>query len=223
MVKSTSVKNKKETNPENHIDFPGHALSLKIGSWKAFFSNSQNKILIARALNQITCDGHLNIKGYLITDRRLYLVLRMELEHIDHALNLFYDALKKEIKQHLNWVESMERHWHFKKQPDPEELWKHLFIRHLLLDFDFIDAISYKKHPESYYLNPPYYNPRLLRLVKKVRKYDFCSAIDYSGACGPVFLHGLCDEACPEKYDEKLYEKSNVRHVESGNEKPLNI
>src|SRR5579863_2913056 len=130
MAKKGIIESKEEKNPEDNINFPGHAFSLKMGSWKALFPNEQNKILIARALNQCTCDGHLNIKGYLITDRRLYMVLKMEPERIDHALNLFYDALKKAIKQHLNWLESVEGRRHTIRQADFEELWKQPFTRY---------------------------------------------------------------------------------------------
>ena len=222
MAKKGAIGNRKETNPENHIDFPGNAFSLKIGLWKAWFPDEQNKVLISRALNECTCGGHLNIKGYLITDRRLYLVLGMELEHIDHGLNLFYAALKKEIKQRLDWFESMERHRLITKQPDFEESWKHLFTRYLLLDFDFINAITHKKQPLGHYHSPCHYNPRLARLINKMQKYNFCSAIDYSGACGPVYLHGKCDETCPEKYDESHHGKCYERYHENGDEKPLN-
>ena len=207
MAKNVAIENTEEENPERHINFPrGHAFSLKIGPWKAMFPSEQNKILIARALNQCTCDKHLNIKGYLITDRRMYLVLKMELEHIDHALNLFYDTLKKEIKQYFKWLESQEGHRHaITRQAEFEEIWKHPFkARHLLFDFDFINAITHKKHPLGHYQSPRHYNPRLTRLINKMQKYSFCSAIDYSGACGPVLLHeSICAETCFGKFDEK--------------------
>jgi hypothetical protein len=64
-------------------------------------------------------------------------------------------------------------------------LLKHLFCRQYLVN-DYMTMLLTGRTVDL-----PYYNPHLTILKDKIRKSDFCSAIDYSGGEGPVVITRL--------------------------------
>jgi hypothetical protein len=165
------------------IDTPAHipvsALLLKTGLWKQHFPDDQNKLMIAQALNYCTYHNGLQIVGYLITSSNLYLVLRIEKADISNMLAVFYDALRKEIKQYQEYLKNQ------KPQGDgirvkAGEAFTGLFTQYELLNYKLIRLITGQP------ANEPFFDPQLAWLKKGLQHYNFCSIKDYSGAKGPV-------------------------------------
>lgn len=165
-------------------DIPVNALLLKTGLWKQHFPDDQNKLMIAQALNYCTYHKGLHIVGYLITSSNLYLVLRIEKVDISNMLAVFYDALRKEIKQHQEYLKN--------QQPQADgirtkagEAFTGLFTQYDLLNYKLIRLITGQPTDEIFY------DPQLAWLKKRLQHYNFCSIIDYSGAKGPVKITRL--------------------------------
>ncbi|HWY37769.1 MAG TPA: hypothetical protein VNY73_04375 [Bacteroidia bacterium] len=173
----------KETTvlPGNHGDTV--ALLLNIGEWKNNFSEYHYKLLIARALNECVHNERMNIAGYLITKRRVCLVLRIEPGRLDKMLEAFYGRVRKELRVHeerMNLLYPGNRA--SKANMIPEELYVNPFKKYPLLNDYLVKLITGQK------VELPYYNPHLARLKDHIHHYNFCSAIDHAGATGPVIV-----------------------------------
>jgi hypothetical protein len=165
-------------------DRPVNALLLKTGFWKQHFPDEQNKLMIAQALNYCTYHKGLQILGYLITSSNLYLVLRIEKADISNMLAIFYDALRKEIKQHQEYLKNQ------KPQGDgirtkAGEAFTGLFTQYDLLNHKLIQVITGQPTNEFFH------DPQLAWLKRCLQHYNFCSIKDYSGAKGPVKITRL--------------------------------
>ena len=180
-----------------HIDSEKHhaakeqviPLELLICSWKNEFSLHECKVMIAEALNYCVYRHRMKIAGYLVTKRRLCLVLKIEEQHLEEMLQHFYRELRKEIRQRLQLREEIRK--------DLETLLAEgkptsLFIQYPLQNYMLIRLITGR----SVYL--PYYSPYLARLTDKINMENFCSAVDYSGAKGPVVVKKLK----PHEFDD---------------------
>lgn len=162
-----------------------NAVCLIIGPWKKLFTDAQCKLIIAEALNECTCSHGMQIVGYLITERRLFLVLEIQRHDIKDMLQLFYLIVKKEI------LEDRERHQNLRWGNEEEdrlveaEKAKDLFRQYFMINDDLVKLITGRP------VDLPYYSPHLARLKAMIHNYNFCSAVDYSGAIGPVFIKFL--------------------------------
>ncbi len=150
-----------------------YAVSLMMGGWKDAFSDQRLKILLAEALNYCSCYEGLVINGYLITTRRLCLVLDTHKTDKEYVLLRFFECLRRLIR------ESPEINTGF----DPENAG--LFRLYPLSNEHLIKLLTGRP------VVLPYYDKNLERLKDRIIHADFCSAIDYSGAKGPVILHLL--------------------------------
>jgi lysozyme len=160
-----------------------HSVSLLIGPWKKLFEEHQYKNMIARALNNCTCDGVLKIVGYLITKTRVCLVLEIEKTDINNALMLFYDSVGREIRQYREQVQVADITTNDKRKIITiDESHSNLFTRYPLVNDHLVKLITGRRVELSYY------DPHLASLKDKLRNSDFCSARDYSGAEGPVIV-----------------------------------
>jgi hypothetical protein len=160
-----------------------HTVFLLIGPWKKLFPHQQCGIIIAQALNNCACTGAMNIAGYLITKRRVCLVLEIDKEDINRTLMMFYDCVKKEIHQYREWIRSMEVTTNDKsKLITIDESTANLFTRYPLVNDQLVKLITGRQ------VNLRYYDPHLERLKDRLHNYNFCSAKDYSGAQGPVIV-----------------------------------
>lgn len=154
-------------------------LGLLSGKWKEAFSPHECKVMIAEALNSCVYMHHLEIAGYLITKRRLCLVLRADPKRLDEQLRHFYRTLRKEILQRIHRREEWEQ---LPEEQPEEEKPVQLFVRYPLQNYMLIHLITGRK------VQLPYYSPHLAKLKDKVNHENFCSAVDYSGAKGPVIV-----------------------------------
>ncbi len=154
-------------------------LLLFLGPWKRLVPPYWSKVIIAKALNKCDRKHGLRIKGYIITHRKIGLVLDNEKEEVEHILEEFKKYVYKQIKRHLN-----------EEDDSPEDLVnftlkgisksKGLFRRTQLFNDHLVNMLMDKP------LKIDYYSPHLARLKDYLHRYDFCSVQDYRGAKGPV-------------------------------------
>lgn len=175
-----------------------HAIALTVGAWKELFPDEQYNIIIANALNYCTCNDGLTIAGYLITNRRMFLVLEISSAHIESMLVLFYERVRREIKKHKEQIKDQRwRTYDSEEQTKSDELFVNLFKQYPLVNDHLIGLITGRL------VNLLYYSPHLARLKDRIHNYNFCSALDYSGAKGPVIVKLLGSEGNFNK-DNKL-------------------
>jgi hypothetical protein len=153
----------KET-PESRRLF---AITLITGDWKFAFSEEECNVMIAEALNDCVYNEGLEIAGYLITRRRVCLVLKIEYVHVNKMLQHFYEKMRKKILHQEHLI---------------KEIHSPLFIKYPLQNENLVLLITGRQ------VSLPYYSPHLERLKSRIHNYNFCSALDYSGAKGPVVV-----------------------------------
>jgi len=154
-------------------------IALVSGDWKDEFSEYEYSVMIAEALNYCVYNEEMNISGYLLTRRRLYLVLKTEYVHINSVLLHFYDKLRKEIQHAQRIKKEIEKAL---KHPEATLEKPALFVRYPLQNEYLVKLITGRK------VELPYSDPHLQRLKDEINKANFCSAIDYTGAKGPVVV-----------------------------------
>jgi hypothetical protein len=179
MVKKSNMEPVTEVNIVVNSAPAIQTIRLEIGLWKQLFVDEQNKLMIAKALNYCVYKG-LHIAGYLITENNVYLVLRIDTESLIRMLNMFDDTLRKEIKQHQEYIRNHANHHRSDDRFKTGESFIGLFVKHRLYNYKLIQLITGQP------VDIPYHDPHLVWLKKRLRSSDFCSVIDYSGAKGPV-------------------------------------
>ncbi len=176
-----------------------HAISLIIGAWKRQFTDEQNKVIIAEALNYYTYREGLTIVGYLITNRRICLVLETDKGDMENMLVMLYEGLKRAVQQYHDRLRNLGlTTYDNKQQEEKNELFTDMFIQRPLVN-DYLIRLITGRHVDL-----PYYNPHLARLKDRLHNYNFCSAIDYSGARGPVIVKLLDSDADSNGGPEEL-------------------
>jgi len=154
-------------------------IALIPGDWKDEFSEYEYNVMIAEALNYCVYNEEMDISGYLLTKHRLYLVLKTEYVHINSVLLHFYDRLRKEIQHAQRIKKEIEKAL---RHPEAALEKPALFVRYPLQNPYLVKLITGRK------VELPYYDAQLQRLKAEVNKASFCSAIDYTGAKGPVVV-----------------------------------
>ncbi|MEP1489582.1 MAG: hypothetical protein ABJK28_14260 [Algibacter sp.] len=153
-----------------------HYLVLGIKSWKKELPNTWRNLIIAEALNYCVCHEDLIIKGYLLAQKKIYLIAINESHSMENVLTIFSKQVAKGI------YEYERRRANNYEAPLVSKIFDDLFIKHPLYNQYIIKLITGEK------IMSPYYNPYVVWLENKIRNYNYCSAIDYSGAKGPVLV-----------------------------------
>lgn len=154
---------------------------LLIGDWKNEFPEHMCKVMIAEALNYCVYNSGMKIGGYLITRYRVCLVLKIDPVLLNEMLQQFYKELRKEIIQHTHRIKNRARGIADRLETKVE-MHMSLFIKYPLLNDMLVRLITGRR------VVLPYYSPHLARLKDRINESDFCSAIDYTGAKGPVVV-----------------------------------
>jgi len=159
-----------------------HKAELEIGNWKKHFDFNYVNTIIAMALNYCHKKNELIINGYLITDQSLYLIVKTHEKTIDTAVHQLEVQITFLLK--INPQKFKKNKYKTAFIVDDEDVFyavrDSLFKVHPLKNNDLIGLITGKK------LTLPYHNPELEALKQIIKNHCFCSAIDYSGAIGPV-------------------------------------
>ena len=98
-------------------------------------------------------------------------------EHIDELLEHFY----KQVALGIHEYEKM-RHKYTSKEAPLLKKYDQLFKKYPFYNEYIKKLITGQK------IKLPYYDPHVTKLEDQIRDYNFCSAIDYSGAKGPVVV-----------------------------------
>ncbi len=170
---------KHELQPyERHL----HAVTLVAGDWRRLFTEMEFKLLIAEALNTCSHIMGMRIAGYLITRRRICLVLKVHRKYLKMILERFQYVLFEIV---IAACERRKRERFNSCGPEHEIVLAHLFRPFHLYNEHLILLLTGRK------IKIPYYDHRLERMQAKLHNYPFCSVPDYVGAEGPVAIFKL--------------------------------
>ena len=149
--------------------------------WKKMVPYDFRKIIIARALNEGVREKGFEIIGYLITERRLVLILKNHQTQIKKMIKEFYKLFVEELKKYLKGVDDLKYHFLLGDESD-SETGKHLFKRYRLFDETLERLLTGRA------VNEHYYDPHVARLEHIIQHYNYCSALDYSCGISPVLV-----------------------------------
>ncbi|AYL99045.1 hypothetical protein [Mucilaginibacter celer] len=170
----------KYTEPVKHPEaLPSrHSLCLVAGDWWRWLGRVQLQLIVTEALNHCVYHEKLHIEGYLITQRAVYLVLHTHKIGPHHLPDVFFERVEKQIENYLDQIRGHHPGHIIRAKP--------LFRLYNLDNFNLIKLITGQG------VQLPYYSAALEKLKDLVNRSEFCSAIDYSGANGPVVVrvHG---------------------------------
>lgn len=154
-----------------------HAQLLVMNSWRKDIPEDQRNIIISEALNSCTVELNFNVIGYLITNRRVFLIGSSETTPFQKILQHFYRQVGLGI---LNYKNRKRRYdeMPYTKLTYPDALFTeypfyNMYIRRLITGKD---------------VELPYYDPHLERLKDYINGYNYCSALDYEGGKSPVIV-----------------------------------
>lgn len=166
-----------------------HKIELRIGNWSKKFDLNYVNTLIAMTLNHCTKDKDFIINGYLMTSKTIYLIVKTNEKTFDNLLNKIEIHIHLLLKIHKKEIQKIHEN-DFMADDDDSAFYiirKPLFKLYPLKTEHLVKLITGKK------VLLPYYNRELEDLKLLIRNHPFCSAIDYSGAIGPVDVTVLND------------------------------
>ncbi len=142
---------------------------LVMNDWRFEIPHEQRNIIIADALNRCVIDKSFHINGYLITNRRVFLIGLSKTTSFDEVLNHFYYQVELGILAYKKTIHPHEKD-HFLKANS----YHRLFTKFPFYN-DHIRSLITGKEVK---LN--YYDPNLARLKAYIHHHNYCSAIDYA-------------------------------------------
>ena len=152
---------------------------LVMTSWRHDIPHEVRNIMIAESLNDCTVHKDFNVLGYLITERRIFLIGSSLTTPFQEILEYFYRQVAKRIFQ-------FEKVTH---QNDDYDDYEHDYIDYLELfdTYPFYNEyvrqlITGKKIVTSYY------DPYVEKLKAYIHDHNYCSALDYAGGKSPVIV-----------------------------------
>ncbi len=157
-----------------------HKLELYVGKWGEFFSEQEIKIIIAVALNYCTQNATLKIIGYLIIGEQVSLIVAGTKEQWDKVSTVFYEQTARRVTEFLKQNKS-DNLSSWENENSSEQL-NGLYEPYPFTNQYLTLLLTGQK------IDLPYYNAEVVQLKDQVASYDFCSALDYSGAKGPVLV-----------------------------------
>ena len=123
---------------------PTYNLLLHIGKWRKLVPDERRKIIIAEALNRCMCSKRFMIVGYLITERRVCLILDRKKTKLKKGLRLLDKCVEKEVKHYLK-NHAHRQHGGFKSQKDQQFILGDLFKYCILYNENLIKAYHWQK------------------------------------------------------------------------------
>ncbi|MBC8754334.1 hypothetical protein H2O64_06605 [Kordia sp. YSTF-M3] len=146
-----------------------HSQLLVMNSWRYDIPQEQRNIIIANALNSCVIHKKFHINGYLITNRRVFLIGSSETTPFQEVLYHFYYEVETGI------VAYKKTH----NEYDDEHHLAYYTQHKLFTNFPF-----YNEHIRSIITGKKvvldYYDPNLARLKAYIHRHTYCSAIDYA-------------------------------------------
>ncbi len=161
-------------------------IMLISGKWREFLTEYEYKVIIARALNYCVFEHGLVIMGYVISDEKIYLVIKIEKRSIKRMLLIFFEIIQRLLLKHFaamgkNGVPFLPASDVF----ETGETHNILFEDYGFVDDLLIGLLIGKKR------ELPYLEDQYIQLRNWLSGCDFCSMNDYAGAVGPIVLKEL--------------------------------
>jgi hypothetical protein len=160
-------------------------ICLTIGQWQELFADEERKLMIARALNYCINKEELIVNGYLITNTTVWLVMQIDAGDISRFDRMLQDKMRKDIQLHTDRQKRLQHRVY--NHVKSNNSMGNLFTQIPFVDDSLVKLITGKN------VHMPYHDPQLARLKDIISYSRFCSAIDYSGAKGPVIVSLLND------------------------------
>lgn len=176
---------RQEVKPPSPTRLVTYGLSLVTGPWRHLFDSETYRIMVAEALNLCVHLHKLDIAGYLVTERRIFLVLRIEKNRIPGILDKFSEYLEAEIRKQKKPIWKADLNGSM--VTNDAARFKGLFEPFVLRNG------SLKKLLTGRHIDYPY-SLYVTRLKYRLSQYNFCSVMDYAGAEGPVKIRKLPKE-----------------------------
>ncbi|NOQ72946.1 MAG: hypothetical protein GQ574_13135 [Crocinitomix sp.] len=152
---------------------------LQMKSWRNHFAADELKEIIAIALNRTICETNTRLKGYFITDWRIYLVLNVSHKHenefVDHFLNEMHQILIK----YANDFNELELYFHEK---DLYNNIKNLFRYYHFFDVRLYRLLIGEKDTTTFD------DPTTAEMRAYLANYKYSSYLNYKGDKGPVIF-----------------------------------
>ena len=158
---------------------------LRCGEWSKLVGEKQTKVIIAVALNYYPSllGSEVKIFAYTLISNNLYLVARGSDGDIYSFLPDFYELVQIGIQDFFS--ELQEQKVHFREQVSLDKITQvnNLFTEHRFRNNFLLSLIIGQK------ISLPYFDPKYNKLQHKIQTSNFSSAVDYSGAKGPVIIY----------------------------------
>ena len=166
-----------------------HKIELRIGNWSKKLDLNYVNTLIAMTLNHCTKDKDFIIKGYLMTSKTIYLIVKTNEKTFDNLLNKIEIHIHLLLKIHKKEIQKIHENDFMADDKDDAfyTIRKPLFKLYPLKNEYLIQLLTGKK------VVLPYFDRKLEDLKLMIQHHPFCSAIDYSGAIGPVDVTLIAD------------------------------
>jgi len=159
------------------------AAALLAGAWKEALEEYDYKNLLAETLSYCVKKRDMDLVGYLITGKKVYLVVFIKPSKLGAMLSVFFTELKQRLDDWKREQKHKATLFHNSTTtlvlPASAEA---LFVRRPFSDPYLLSLIT------GHEVDLPYYDPQLERLKDRIKAERFCSAVDYSGGKGPVVL-----------------------------------
>lgn len=175
-IEDTSI----SLNFKKHLH--NHKVELKIENWRKHFDLNYVNTIIAMTLNHCTKNKEFIINGYLITSKTIYLIVKTNEKTFDNLLNKIEIHIHLLLKTHKKEIQNSYENDFIEDEEDKTfyTIRKPLFKLYPLKNEHLVQLITGKK------VLLPYFDRKLEDLKLLIHNHPFCSAIDYSGAIGPV-------------------------------------
>ncbi|EDP97183.1 hypothetical protein U8527_02510 [Kordia algicida OT-1] len=162
---------------EELILLPEHSQLLVMNSWRHEILHEQRNIIIAEALNSCTVHKGFKLLGYLITNRRLFLIGSSEVTPFQEVLQYFYHQVSLGIINYKKMLNLYHDDTYLLPKNTDE-----LFTKYPFYNVYIRNLITGKE------VNSKYYDPRLSRLKNYIHNHKYSSAVDYAGGKSPVIV-----------------------------------
>ena len=162
---------------EEFILLKEHSQLLVMNAWQHEIPQEQRNIIIAEALNRCVIDLDFFILGYLITNRRVFLIGSSETRPFQKILQHFYKQVALGIIAYKNRMRQYNNEYILAPEAT-QKLFKEFPFYN-----DHIRQLITGKEVEL-----PYYDPHLARLKNYIYHSNYCSASDYHGKKSPVIV-----------------------------------
>ena len=177
MSDQTKAADHRTKEHSQHATKAVYVTSFVFGEWKRKIPVNKRAIIIAKSINYFT--GHkkfkVDILGYLITRRRVCLILETKRYDIKDVFDEFKKNAAEEIKRYLQY------NWYHRTDDDFDDKdLKHLRLNPFRQEAFYNDTIvrlMTGRKPDI-----KYYSPHIEKLKDMIHNYDFSSALNYSGA-----------------------------------------